>query len=132
MKVSQLFREEYVAYVLDDQSRNKLAKLFPPKYPEWVGHHTTVEFGVPKDPSLPFGDAADMQVVGYAEDDGIEALVVAINGETKRPDGKAYHLTWSLDRSKGRKPVDSNNVISQRGFTKVTPVAVNATLQYLS
>ena len=131
MKVHQLLREGYVAYVLDDQSRKQLAKRFPPKYPEWIGHHATVEFGVPKDNTLPFGDVADIQVIGYAEDDGIETLVVTVNGELKRPDGKTYHITWSLDRSKGRKPVDSNSVIAERGFTKVDPVAVSATLQHL-
>jgi hypothetical protein len=131
MKIKQLLREGYVAYVLGDPSRNLLAKRFPPKYPEFVGHHITVEFGVPKDASLPFGDTADIEVVGYTEDDGIEALVVAVNGETKRPDGKTYHITWSLDRSKGRKPVDSNNVVAQRGFTKVSPIVVYAILQYL-
>jgi hypothetical protein len=132
MKVYQLLHEGYNAYVLDEQSRNLLAKRFPPKYPEWIGHHVTVDFGVPKDPALPYGDVADIEVVGYAEDDGIEAFVVAVNGEIKRPDGKTYHITWSLDRTKGRKPVDSNNVIAARGFTKVTPIVAHATLQYLN
>ena len=132
MKVKQVLREGYNAYVLDGQSRTKLAQRFPPKYPDWIGHHITVDFGVPKDPSLPYGDVADIKVIGYAEDDGIEALVVAVNGEAERPDGKTYHITWSLDRSKGRKPVDSKKLIADKGFTIVTPTNIAATLQYLN
>ena len=132
MKVKEILREGYNAFVLDEQTRRKLAQTFPPKYPDFVGHHVTVQFGVPKDPSLPYGDVADIEVVGYAEDDGIEALVVKVNGELKRPDGKPYHITWSLDRARGRKPVDSNAVIAQKGFTKVKPIVIPAVLKFLN
>jgi hypothetical protein len=32
-----------------------------------------------------------------------KALAVTVNGETTRPDGKAYHITLSLQRSEGSK-----------------------------
>ena len=43
---------------------------------------------------------------------GSGALVVRINGAVERPDRGAYHITWSLDRARGRRPVESNDVIA--------------------
>ena len=55
------------------------------------------------------------RVVGRADDgQGVEALVVALGGETRRWDGSRYHITWSL--ADGRKPVESNAVIAQHGW----------------
>ncbi len=113
MKLENLF-EMYTAYVLDIKSRRELAKVFPPKYPEFVGHHITLKFGVPRDAPTP--RPAEVKVVGYADDgEGLEALIVEVNGKTVRPDGGLYHITWSLDRSKGRKPVQSNALVKQEG-----------------
>src|SRR3546814_9902597 len=47
--------------------------------------------------------------------EGLQALIVSIDGSTDRPDGSTYHITWSLDRSRGRKAVQSNDVIAERG-----------------
>lgn len=111
MKLENLF-EMYTAYVLDAKSRRELSKHFPPKYPETVGHHVTVKFGVSKDTPTP--RPAELKVVGYADDgEGLEALVVSVDGKTVRPDGGIYHITWSLDRSKGRKPVHSNELVKR-------------------
>lgn len=122
--------EGYIAYTLDKKSRNKLKSIFPPKYPEFIGHHITYKFGVGADEKLPKGGT--FKVVGYADDGkGLEALVVEVNGKTQRPDGKIYHITWSLDRSKGRKPVHSNNLIASKGFENVSPVGIMAKSEML-
>jgi hypothetical protein len=131
MRIQHILKEGYNAYVISDESRNELASIFPPKYPDWIGHHATLDFGVPEDPSLPYGDPAKIVVIGYAEEDGLEALVVSVNGEEYRPDGKRYHITWSLDRSLGKKPVHSNTLI-QRGFTPVSKIPVSGQLKYIS
>ncbi|WP_434083261.1 hypothetical protein, partial [Escherichia coli] len=63
-----------------------------------------------------------LRIVGYANDsEGLEALVVEVDGTVDRTDGKIYHCTWSLDRSKGFKPADSNKLVSQRNWTAVNP-----------
>ena len=55
-------------------------------------------------------------VVGVADDGaGVQALVVEIGGTTRRPDGSTYYITWSL--GPGRRAVESNDVIRQRGWT---------------
>ncbi len=58
------------------------------------------------------------EVVGRADDEsGVEAMVVAIDGTTDRPDGSTYHITWSL--GDGRRARESNDVIRERGWQKL-------------
>lgn len=122
----------YEAFILTDASRQQLAQLFPPKFPMWIGHHVTHAFGVPKTPNVPYGEQTHgwFSVIGYAVEDGLEALVVQVATREHRPDGKRYHLTWSLDPAKGKKPVHSNDLIA-RGFQRVDPVEFSATFDYV-
>lgn len=115
----------YIAYELDKKSRQILAATFPPKYADFIGHHITLRMAKKNDAKLP-SMPKSIRVVGYADDgDGLEALVVEVNGKTIRPDGQVYHITWSLDKSKGRKPVQSKGLISA-GYEAVTPIDIQA------
>jgi len=126
-----MLTETYIAYELDENSRKELHSKFPPKYDDFIGHHITYQFGVSSDTELPT-NSEDINVIGYADDgESIEALVVEINGTTTRQDGKIYHITWSLDRSKGRKPVDSNKLISEMGWTTINPIKISADIKML-
>jgi hypothetical protein len=99
----------YTAYALTSTARELLLDKFPPKYEKVLAHHVTVEFGVPADTNLP--EDAVLKVIGEADSgDGLQALVVSVNGSTRRPDGGTFHVTWSLDPEK-YKPVDSNELI---------------------
>lgn len=99
----------YTAYVLTDEARSQLEEKYPPKYPKFIGHHVSVDFGVPTDTETP--EEAEVKVLGFNDSgDGLEALVVSVNGETKRPDGGKYHITWSLDPEK-YSPKDSNDLL---------------------
>lgn len=119
----------YTAYVLDQASRDILEKKFPPKYPKFVGHHVTVQFGVPADTEAPA--PAQLKVVGYVDsDDGLEALVVSVNGSSARPDGKLYHITWSLNPDK-YKPVDSNTLLKAKRFTIIRSIPIATTPELL-
>ena len=120
----------YTAYVLDNKSISELAKRFPPKHDEFNGHHITVNFGVPKGTPNP-PQPKTIEVVGYANnDDGLEALVVAVNGKVDRPGGSKYHITWSLNRDEGFKPVMSNKLIG-KGYDKVDPIPIKVTPKVL-
>lgn len=108
----------YSAYVLVGASRSALSKTFQPKFNDFIGHHVTIEFGIDADAPVP--EVPDtIRVVGYTCDDSLEALIVEVNGSIRRPDGKVYHITWSLDREAGRKPVHSNQVIDDQWFTRI-------------
>lgn len=101
----------FTGYKLSEATRQILMDLFPPKYPDVIGHHVTEQFGVKKTdlaPEMP----VSARIVGYVDDgQKVEGFLVEINGSVNRPSGGLYHLTWSIDRSKGAKPVDTNAVL---------------------
>jgi len=115
----------YTAYTLTDESRQMLMDKFPPKYSKVIAHHITVEFGVPADTeALP---EADIRVIGEGDSgDGLQALVVSVNGSTRRPDGKTYHITWSLEPEQ-YKPVDSNEMLADgiKRWKLKLPIAID-------
>lgn len=122
MKIQEITMNNYTAYVLDQSSRDALVQKFPPKYEKFIGHHVTVQFGIGKDAKVPA--PAQLKVVGYVDsEDGLEALVVAVNGDTTRPDGKIFHITWSLDPTKYN-PVDSNIVLKAKRFTVIRSIPI--------
>ena len=120
----------YTAYELTDASRRELLNHFKPKNPEVICHHVTYKFPASSTEELPPA-AHDAHVVGYASQDGLEALVVEINGSTKRPDGKLFHITLSRDRAKKMKPVHSNNLVGA-GFTHVPAFPIHLEPKFLA
>lgn len=101
-------------WLLEAADRDRLLALFPPRYPRVVAHHVTLRADVP--PGSPPPPPQQGSVVGIADDGaGVQALVVEIEGSTRRPDGSTWHVTWSL--ADGRRPVESNEVIRTHGWT---------------
>lgn len=100
---------------LDPADREKLLDRFPPLWPDVVAHHVTLDANAADGDPLPVEQEA--RVVGSVSDGaGLQALVVAIGDTTDRPDGSTYHITWSLDRGRGREAMESNEVIAERGW----------------
>lgn len=100
---------------LDPADREQLLDRFPPLWPDVVAHHVTLDANAADGDPLPVEQEA--RVVGSVSDGaGLQALVVAIGGTTDRPDGSTYHITWSLDRGRGREAMESNEVIAERGW----------------
>ena len=113
-----------IGWTLAPQCRHVLLARFPPAYPDVIAHHVTLQFNAPPGTALP--QERSGAIVGHVDDGtGLEALVLRIGGTTYRPSGGTYHITWSLDRQKGRKPVDSNVVIVEQGWREVGPVEVH-------
>jgi len=105
-----------------DGERDRLIERFPPKYDRTVADHVTLQAGATRDTPLP--REVEARIVGRGDDDnGVECLVVEIDGSSDRPDGSTYHITWSL--GPGRKAKDSNDVLRDRGWTHIDrPVSV--------
>ena len=101
--------------------REHLLERLPPRYPETVADHVTWRTGdAERDDDLPEETSA-AAIVGRADDGlGVEAYVVAIDRDTRRPDGSTWHVTWSLGQ--GREAKESNAVIAERGWTAVEPI----------
>ena len=109
---------------LDEDQRSDLLKRFPPEWPDVVADHVTLDAQAATGAPLPTASKAEI-VGGINDGEGLQAMVVAIDGETDRPDGGTYHITWSLDRARGRMPADSNAVIATRGWRPLDdPVSV--------
>lgn len=103
----------YSGWQLPQGERDRILRMIPATYPDLVAHHVTEALG--DKATLPVH--VKCEIVGFADDGkGVQALIVRINGSSKRPMGGIYHITWSLDRAAGFKPVDSNRVIAD-GWT---------------
>ena len=120
----------YTGYEIEQGSRGKLATLFPPKYPNFMGHHITEAFGV-KDGSVPEQPQRIMVVAHIDNGEDVEGFVVSIDGSTNRPDGGTYHLTWSIDRNNGAKPVHTNNHIDKAVPLK-RPIEIDADAKFFT
>ena len=103
---------------LDESERASLLEQFPPIWPDIYAHHVTC--GLSDGARL--SDVETGLIVGIVNDgNGVQALVIEINGTVHRPDGSLFHITWSLDRSSGRKPVDSNDVLKHLVWDRIDP-----------
>ncbi len=110
----------YTGYLLTEKTRKTLLAQFPATYSNVVAHHITEKFGVPGDTAPPAAPKS-VAVVGYIDSgDGVEGLLVEINGSSDRPGGGKYHITWSL--ADGRKAVETN-VYTNRA-KPVAPIAI--------
>ena len=113
-----------IGWTLDQKERAELLERFPPRFAKAVAHHVTLATDAEQRDLPPDVRAA---IVGRTDDgQGVEAMVVTIDGETDRPDGSTFHITWSL--GDGRRARESNDVLKERGWTEFDhPVPVTLT-----
>ena len=105
-----------IGWALDREQRKELLQQFPPKFDNVVADHVTLAAKAKQDAALPCERLGE--IVGRVDDgEGVEALVVAIDDSTDRPDGSMYHITWSL--GEGRRARESNDVIARLGWTAI-------------
>ena len=104
-----------IGWLLSEDDRSKLLAQFPPRYDNVVAHHVTLQSNAEREP-VP--RAVKAEVVGRTDsENGVEAMVVAIDGSTDRHDGSTYHITWSL--GDGRRARESNDVLKDRGWEEL-------------
>ena len=116
-----------VGWKLDEAERSSLLDRFAPLWPDVIADHITLESGVAEDAPLP--EPQQAEIVGSISDgEGLQALIVVVGGHSGRPDGGTFHITWSLDRARGREPVQSNDVIADLGWRRLPdPVPIRTT-----
>jgi hypothetical protein len=107
---------------LEPSARAALLERHPPTYPRVVADHVTFKSDDgARDAAIP-DPAPSAEIVGRADDgEGVEAYVVAIDGDTGRPDGGTWHITWSLGQ--GREAKESNDVLAG-GWEAISPEPV--------
>ena len=98
----------YSAYVLTEKSRDFLLSQITPAHSDVIAHHVTYQFPdtnpLPELKEMPYAFA-------YAKNDLVDCVAVSINSKTERPDGKFFHITLSVNRKNGGKPVHSNDLL---------------------
>ena len=111
-----------IGWLLADEDREKLLERFPPRYEKTVAHHVTLKTEAEQEPIPPEVKA---QIVGQTDDGkGVQAMVVAIDGTTDRPDGSTYHITWSL--ADGRRARESNDALKECGWAELAhPIPIS-------
>ena len=103
--------ESVIGWKLDAEQRTELLQQFPPRFANVVADHVTLAVETADDAPLP--EETEGLIVGQADDgQGVEAMVVAIDGATDRPGGGTYHITWSL--ADGREAKESNDLLAGR------------------
>jgi len=112
-----------IGWKLDRVERAALLERLPPRYAQPVADHVTLEVDAESKPLPP---PVRAEILGRADDGkGVEAMVVALDGSTDRPDGSTFHITWSL--GPGRRARESNHVIGEDGwsrFDEAIPVTI--------
>ena len=100
-------------WLVEEQARAELLTRFPARYEHTIAEHVTFK---PDKAEMPQVDHC--MLVGRADDGkGVEALVVALDGSTDRPDGLTWHITWSL--AEDRRAKESNEVIAELGWDPI-------------
>ena len=110
----------YAGWLVDAADRVALLSRFPPRYALVVAHHVTLKFG---EHTAEPPRTVMAEIVGEADDGvGVQALVVAIDGSSNRPDGGTFHVTWSLEP--GREAKESNEVIAAGWIPLLAPTPI--------
>jgi len=110
-------RHGYVGWELPEHERSRLLEIITPSYPDVIAHHVTHKFGVKETYPLPHQTHGEL--IGVADDgDRVQAVIVTVGGEIYNENNGIYHITWSLDKSKGAKAFMSNQVIAAGNWTR--------------
>jgi len=116
MKLSDLTYQPnvYLAFVLDDASRQQLLAAYPPDFSSVICHHVTIIYNLNEvnlEQVKP--DLGTVLVTGHISSDGVECFTATVGGKRTRVDGGWYHVTSSVEPPK--KPVDSNTLLASIG-----------------
>ena len=104
-----------IGWKLDPEQRRELLQQFPPKFERVVADHVTLATRDASEARLP--PEVDAAIIGRADDgEGVEAMVVMIDGNSDRPDGSVYHITWSL--AEGRRAKESNDMLAAQAWER--------------
>lgn len=112
--------ECYLCWMLDPSERDQLLAQIPAEFPNVVAEHVTYLYGVTIQTPLP--EARSGLIVGEIIDNGVQALVVEIEGTDIRPDGERFHITWSLNH--GRYPAESKELVKRGFWPFLTPIEI--------
>ena len=78
-----------IGWLLDRKEREALLDRFPPEWPDVIADHITLDTNADLKDPLP--EAKKAVIVGGINDgEGLQAMVVAVDGSTDRPDADIH------------------------------------------
>jgi hypothetical protein len=95
----------------------------PPAFPDRIDcEHITRAY-----PDTTAPAPARARIVGVATGARVQALVAEVCGTTARPDGRVYHITYSL--AEGAAPVESNDLLAdpRADVHRIGPIPITTT-----
>jgi hypothetical protein len=107
---------KYRSYILSNENRRQLEAMFPPSHERVILDHITAN---PTDAAKP----TTVEVVGIADHEGIQALVVVVDGRRERDDGEPYHISLSATKSASTR--NAGSMINKYGYQNVSPVVLD-------
>lgn len=115
-------KEVYRAYVLKDSDRESLLKQFPPSHPRVIADHISAEALDSMDRVV--DGPATGKVIGYVDAEGIQSLIVEVNGTHLTSKGTPFHITWSSDP--GKRTGSTGALVKRTGFTRLEkPITID-------
>jgi hypothetical protein len=115
---------KYTAVVLTPESRELLLTLFPPlEGYEPIAHHMTICMGEWDKPEM-IGRKVLLTVVGFDCDSKVSAVEIGAGGGFSK--NGTPHVTISVNRGNGGKPVMSNDL---KNWTKIHPFLIEGIIE---
>lgn len=106
----------YRAYPLTTQDRKELLIRFVPTHPVVIADHISAQ--ALSLMHLVKEGAATGEVIGYADHEGLQILLVTVNGVELTGDGTPFHISWSAEHD--AKTRESGAVAKRNGFTRLS------------
>lgn len=122
-------RGVYLAFKLTENAKREILSMVTPKYKKIECDHITIEFDNPTEELQSKFANSTLEVVGYQFGEGVDCLIVEVDGSIKRPDGGVFHVTLSLKG--GHKANESNAVIKQQGYNIIIPFPIQGSPEML-
>lgn len=104
----------YRAYPLTVQDRQKLLQRFVPTHPVVIADHISAQALTTM--HLVKEGSATGEVIGHTDHEGLQILVVSVNGVELTGDGTPFHISWSAEQD--AKTRESGAVVKRNGFTR--------------
>lgn len=105
----------YRAYPLTAADREKLLRMFPPTHPRVIADHISAQALDRMD--MVREGPAEGEVVGIVDKDGVQSLIVSVNGTVETASGTPFHISWSSDP--GVKTGGTGQVVRKHGYVKL-------------
>jgi hypothetical protein len=109
------WKPEYIGIFIGEESRKDLLSKFPPKFAKVSADHVTLVYKPSEAEinSFNIGESATIPVLGYAEDEKGQAILVSVqNAKNKNP-----HITISVRED--TKAVYSNELLEKSNIEKI-------------